>query len=125
MVSRMKRFAQTVLLRDDPEVIRQYEHYHANPWPEVVAGTCACGIRRVFIYRLGRQLFMFMETDDAFELERDLARYMEHPRAQAWDTLMRGFQEPVADAPSGVTWALLREVYALECSSEGEDRGLA
>ena len=43
----MKRFAQTVLLKDDPEIIRRYEEYHANPWPEVVAGTERCGVRRV------------------------------------------------------------------------------
>ena len=29
----MKRYAQTVMLKDDPEAIQQYEEYHANPWP--------------------------------------------------------------------------------------------
>ena len=28
----MKRFALTVMRKDDPEVIRRYEKYHANPW---------------------------------------------------------------------------------------------
>lgn len=31
----MKRYAMTVLLKDDPELIREYEKYHANIWPEV------------------------------------------------------------------------------------------
>ena len=34
----MKRIAMTVLLKDDPEVIRQYEEYHANVWPQVIEG---------------------------------------------------------------------------------------
>jgi L-rhamnose mutarotase len=34
----MKRFAQIVMLKDDPEIIRQYEEYDANPWPEVIEG---------------------------------------------------------------------------------------
>ena len=66
----MKRYAQTVLLKDDPEVIRKYEAYHAKPWPETNAGLLKCGIQRMFIYRFGRQLFMFMDTRDDFDLAR-------------------------------------------------------
>jgi L-rhamnose mutarotase len=110
----MKRFAQTVLLKDDPEIIRKYEEYHANPWPEVLDGTRNCGVLRVFIYRFGRQLFMFMETVDDFDLEHDMAKYMEHPKAQEWDTLMASFQEPVPGAPQGSTWVQMKEIFAFE-----------
>jgi L-rhamnose mutarotase len=110
----MKRFAQTVWLKDDPEVIRQYEAYHANPWPEVLEGSRRCGVLRTFIFRRGRQLFMFMETRDDFDLERDMPQYMEHPRARAWDAMMRGFQEPLPDAPPGTTWVQLDEIFAWE-----------
>ena len=110
----MKRFAQTVLLKNDPEVIRRYEEYHAHPWPEVIEGTFRCGVRRVFIYRFGRQLFMFMETEDDFDLDRDMPKYMEHPKAREWDQLMRTFQESVTGAPHGSTWVLMKEVYVLE-----------
>ena len=34
----MKRIAMTVMLKDDVEIIRKYEEYHANLWPEVVEG---------------------------------------------------------------------------------------
>ena len=110
----MKRFAQTVLLKDDPEIIRQYENYHANPWPEVIEGARNIGVLRTYIYRFGRQLFMFMETVDDFDLERDMPKYMEHPKAKEWDTLMRSFQEPVPDAPKGATWVAMTEIYAWE-----------
>ena len=110
----MKRFAQTVMLKDGPEVIRQYEDHHANPWPAVVQGTLKCGVRRVFIYRYGRLLFMFMETADDFDMERDLPKYMEDPQAREWDALMRTFQEPLPEAPPGSTWVQMKEVYALE-----------
>ncbi len=110
----MKRFAQAVLLKDDPEIIRQYEEYHANPWPETNQGLLSCGVLRMFIYRFGRHLFMFMETGDDFDLERDMPKYMEDPKARAWDELMRDFQEPIPGAPEGSTWVLLKEVYALE-----------
>ena len=110
----MKRFAMTVMLRDDPDVIRRYEEYHADPWPEVNDGLLRCGIWRMFIYRFGRQLFMFMETEDDFEMERDLPKYLEHPRAKEWDELMRTFQETVPGAPRGSTWVEMKEVYALQ-----------
>ena len=73
-----------------------------------------CGIRRVFIYRFGRQLFMFMEAADDFDMERDMPKYMEHPRAREWDQLMRTFHEPVPGAPPGSTWVPMREIYASE-----------
>ena len=110
----MKRFGQTVMLKNDPESIRLYEEYHGNPWPETNAGLLSCGILRMFIYRFGRQLFMFMETEDDFDLERDMPKYMENPRAREWDELMRTFQETVPGAPEGSTWVLMKEVYALE-----------
>jgi L-rhamnose mutarotase len=112
----MKRFAQTVMLKDDAEIIRRYEEYHANCWPEVAEGTLSCGIRRVFIYRYERSLFMFMETADDFDMSRDMPRYMLNPKAKEWDKLMRTFQEPVPGAPNGSTWVLMKEIYALEAN---------
>jgi len=110
----MKRYAMTVMLKDDPQVIRKYEEYHANPWPEVNEALLNCGVKRMFIYRYGRHLFMFMETEDGFDVKRDFARYAEHPVAKEWDELMASFQEPVAGSPEGTKWVEMKEVYALE-----------
>jgi len=110
----MKRFAQTVLLRDDPEIIRRYEEYHANPWPEVIEGGRRIGVLRTLIYRYGRQLFMFMETVDDFDIERDMPRYTVNPRAKEWDLLMRSFMEPVPGGRVASTWVQMKEIYAWE-----------
>jgi L-rhamnose mutarotase len=113
----MKRIAMTVLLKDDPQVIQQYEQYHAQPWPEVVKGTLDVGVQRVFIYRFGRQLFMFMEVPDDFDMDRDMPRYMADPKAKEWDELMNTFQTTVPGAPAGSTWVPMTEIYALEAPS--------
>lgn len=111
----MKRIAQCVDLKDNPELIKQYEDYHANQWPEVREGTLAAGIERVFIYRFGTRLFMFMEVPDDWTLEKDGPKYMEgRPRAVEWDELMRTFQQTVPGAPEGSTWVPMKEVFALE-----------
>ncbi len=110
----MKRIAQTVDLKDHSDLIRQYEEQHANPWPEVVEGTLRTGIQRVFIYRYGTRLFMFMEVPDDFDMLRDMPKYREHPKAREWDALMRTFQQTVPGAPAGSTWVAMKEIYALE-----------
>ena len=110
----MKRIAQTVMLKDDPEIIKKYEHYHANVWPETVDGLTKCGVKRMFIYRFGRQLFMFMEVKDDFVPERDWPRYMENPKAKEWDELMTTFQETVPGAPIGTTWIEMKEVFQMD-----------
>ena len=110
----MKRYARTVMLKDDPKRIAEYEAYHANPWPETNAGLLSVGIERMYIYRYGRQLFMFMETRDDVDLARDMPNYTANPRAREWDELMRTFQETVPGAPAGSTWVEMKEVYALK-----------
>lgn len=114
----MKRFAQTVMLKNEPGIIKRYEEHHANIWPEVVEGVLNCGVKRVYIYRYGRLLFMFMETADDFDMERDMPRYMTHPKAKEWDELMRSFQEPVPGAPEDSTWVRMKEIYVLEAENE-------
>ena len=109
----MKRIAMTVLLKDDPEIIRRYEEYHANQWPEVRECVIADGVYRAFIYRYGRQLFMFMEVKDDFDME-DMVNYKAHPKAKEWDEIMRGFQDPVPGAPQGTTWVEMKEVHSLD-----------
>ena len=120
----MKRYAMTVLLKDDPEVIRKYEEYHANVWPEVTDGHARCGVLRTSIFRHGRQLFMFMEARDDFDMERDMPKYTEHPRAKEWDELMRSFQEPVPGAPKGSTWVQMKEVFGFEAPKSANCDGL-
>ena len=115
----MQRFAMTCMLKDEPGIIEKYEEYHANPWPEVVEGGYKAGVRRIFIYRFQRQLFLFMETVDDFDMERDMPKYMEDPKAQEWDKLMRTFQTNVPGAPEGSTWVPLEEIHALDHTVKG------
>ena len=110
----MKRIAMTVMLKDDPKIIRRYEELHAHPWPEVLKSGYECGIRRVFIYRYGRRLFLFLETVDEFDLERDSTRILGHPKVLEWDKLTRDLQESVPGAPSDAKWVEMKELHAVE-----------
>jgi L-rhamnose mutarotase len=110
----MKHYGQTILLRDAPGVIAEYERHHAKIWPEVAAGLRSIGIEQMRIWRLGRRLFMHMETVDGFDPERDFARYeRETPRAAEWQRLMESLQEPDPEAQPGEWWAQMKMVFEL------------
>jgi L-rhamnose mutarotase len=111
----MKVFAQTLNLKDDPEVISQYRRHHAEPYPEVVAALRAVGIINLEIFLLGRRLFMYLTTTDDFDPAVDFPRYLAlHPRCQAWEDLMTTFQEPVPEAQPGQKWAPMECVFDLQ-----------
>ena len=109
----MKYFGLTLMLRDDPAGIARYQAYHRQVWPEVTARIRECGIRQMRIFLLQRRMFMYIETDDAFEPARDLARINEAPRSQEWDVLMRELQELAPEASPGEWWAAMEQVFDL------------
>lgn len=60
----VKRYCQTLDLRDSPELIAEYRkrHSQAEAWPEILAGIREVGILEMEIYILGTRLFMIVET---------------------------------------------------------------
>ncbi len=112
--SRMKCFAQALDLKDDPQLIREYDAHHRRVWPEVVAALRGIGIRRMKIFRLGSRLFMYAEADDAFDPQRDYQSYASNPKCREWDELMRRFQQPAPGGKPGEWWAAMQEVFDLE-----------
>jgi L-rhamnose mutarotase len=110
----MKQFGRTINLKNDPEIIERYLAHHRAIWPEVERGLKSIGITRMFIFKLERQLFMFMETTDEFDAARDWPRYeASHPRIKEWQDLMASFQEPVPNAKPGEWWAEMEQVFDL------------
>lgn len=110
----VKHYAQTIDLKDDPQIVETYVAHHRAVWPEVERGLQATGIQRMRIWRLGRRLFMLMETADTFEPARDWPRYMaSDPRIAEWQSLMESMQQPAPGAQAGEWWAEMELVYAL------------
>ncbi len=110
----MKQYGRTLNLRNDPAIIERYIEYHARVWPEAQQALRAIGIERMLIFLLSRRLFMFLETVDSFEPQRDFARFeASHPRVREWQELMATMQEPVPDAQPGEWWAEMKLVFSL------------
>ena len=110
-IRRMKRYCQTLELRDDPEMIERYVEAHAHVWPEIQAGIREVGILDMQIYRRGRALFMIMDTVDGFDFERDMARLATLPRQAEWEAYVSRFQGCAADARSDEKWQLMERIF--------------
>ena len=65
----VKRYCQTLSLRDNPELIAAYKKAHSKEeaWPEIRAGIREVGILEMEIYIIGSKLFMIVETPLDFD----------------------------------------------------------
>lgn len=110
----MKRFCQTLELKDDPDMVKAYIHEHSRVWPEVQEGIRQVGILDMQIYALGNKLFMIMDTRDDFDWEKDNARLSTLPRQAEWEAYMSRFQGCDPNAPSTDKWKLMTKIFELE-----------
>ena len=83
----VKRYCQTLDLRDSPELIAEYRkrHSQAEAWPEILAGIREVGILEMEIYILGTRLFMIVETPLDFDWDTAMERLNTLPRQQEWE----------------------------------------
>ena len=111
----MKSFAQTIDLLNNPKLIKKYEEYHRNVWPEVINGLKVIGIERMEIFRIGNHLFMYCSAKDDFDPNTDFPKYTEtHPKADEWNDLMSKFQEKIPEAELSDWWAPMKLVFDSE-----------
>lgn len=107
----MKKYCLALDLKDDPEIIRQYEVYHQNVWPEVLQSISDSGIEKMSIYRTGNRLFMQIEANDSFSFEEKAKMDLANPKVQEWENLMNTFQQRLPWAEPNAKWVLTEEIF--------------
>lgn len=108
------RYCLALDLKDDPQLIAQYEEYHRKVWPDVIRHIRDQGVLSMEIYRLGTRLFMIMETDDAvYDAARMAQTALDNPVVQQWESLMWTFQAPTPWTPSGEKWVPMNRIFDL------------
>ena len=110
----MKRYCQTLTLKDDPALISRYLEAHAHVWPEIIAGQHEVGILSMQIYALHNQLFMIVDTVDDFDWERDMQRLSTLPRQAEWEAYVSKFQGCDPHATSAEKWQLMDKIFDSE-----------
>jgi L-rhamnose mutarotase len=107
------RYCLALDLRNDPQLIAEYEAYHKKVWPEVEASIKNSGILNMQIYRIGNRLFMIMETSDSFSFEAKATADNANPKVQEWETLMWNYQQALPGSKPGEKWKLMNKIFEL------------
>jgi L-rhamnose mutarotase len=110
----MQRYCLALDLKDDPQLIAEYERWHQQVWPEIVASIQSSGIEALEIYRTGNRMFMIMDTNDAFSFDKKAAADAANPKVQEWETLMWRFQQALPWAQPGEKWVLMNKIFDLK-----------
>lgn len=109
----MKKHCLALDLKDDPQLIAEYEAYHKQVWPEIIKSIKDSGIEVLDIYRTGNRMFMIIEANDDFSLEKKAAMDASNNKVQAWEKLMWKFQQALPWAKTGEKWILMDKIFEL------------
>lgn len=112
----IKRYCKTLLLKNDPGLIKEYVGIHkpGNIWPEVIAGICGIGIYEMELYLVNNQVFMITDTEPGFDHERDFKDIISLPRQTEWEEYVGRFQDVYPGRDAGEKWALMDKVFGLD-----------
>jgi len=117
-VAPLQRRCFALDLKDDPEVIEKYKHWHrpGGPPAEVTRSLRDAGIASLDIYLIGNRLFMIMDSAPAAAASARSKDDNENPHVRAWEALMGELQQdlpfPKRGAGAG-KWQLLEHIYSL------------
>ena len=110
----MKRYSLTLDLKNDPELIRQYETLHKEVWPEIISSIKDAGIENMQIYRYETRLFMIMEVNDDFSFEKKQQSDINSAKVQEWEELMWKYQQPIEGSATTEKWKLMDKIFELK-----------
>ncbi|MBP3714174.1 MAG: L-rhamnose mutarotase [Phocaeicola sp.] len=111
----VKRYCQTLQLKDDPELIAEYRRRHSEgvAWKEIRDGIREVGILEMEIYILGTTLFMIVETPLDFDWDTAMAKLATLPRQAEWEDYMAELQDAQPGATSDQKWKLMERMFYL------------
>lgn len=111
----VKRFCQTLDLKNNPELIAEYRRRHSEgeAWSEIIEGIRQVGILEMEIYLVGTRLFMIVETPLDFDWDSAMARLATLPRQQEWEDYMSQFQAAEKGASSDEKWRMMERIFHL------------
>jgi L-rhamnose mutarotase len=109
----MNKFCLALELKDDAQLISEYENYHKSVWPEILKSITDSGITNMEIYRVSNRLFMIMETTNNFSFEAKAKADAANEKVQQWEQLMWKYQQALPTAKEGEKWMLMEKIFSL------------
>ena len=111
----VKRYCQTLDLKDDPALIAEYKKRHSESehWAVIREGIRKVGILEMEIDIIDTRLFMIVETPLDFDWERAMKELATLPRQAEWEEYMSIFQISKPGATSAEKWRLMDRIFYL------------
>jgi L-rhamnose mutarotase len=109
----MKRYCLACDLKDDGQLIKEYDAHHKVGRPAILQSIITSGIEVMDIYRVGNRLFMIMEVKDDFSFEKKAAADAANEKVQEWEQLMWKYQQELPVAKAGEKWVLMEKIFSL------------
>lgn len=110
----VKRYCQTLQLKDDKELIGKYIQMHGedNHWKIIRDGIRAVGILNMEIYLLDNKLFMIVDAPLDFEWDRAFEKLKTMPLQEEWEKEMSIYQDSNGGS-STEKWQLMDRIFYL------------
>ena len=109
----MKKYCLALDLKNDEQLIAEYEIWHRQVWPEIIESIKSSGITEMEIYRAGNRLFMIMQTSNDFSFEQKSLMDANNPKVQEWERLMWDYQQKLPFAKPGEKWVPMEKIFSL------------
>jgi len=111
----VKRYVQTMDLKDNPELIKKYREAHdsEHAWKEILDGIRQVGILEMEIYILGNHLVMIVDAPLDFNWDEAMQRLATLPRQQEWEEYVAAFQDCNENATSDEKWQMMERMFYL------------
>lgn len=111
----VKRYCQTLDLKDNPELIAEYRRRHSEgeAWSEILWGIREVGILEMEIYILDTRLFMIVEAPVDLDWDGAMSRLFTLPRQQEWEDYMSEFQKAAPGSSSNEKWRMMERMFYL------------
>ncbi len=108
------RYCLALDLKNDPQLIKEYEDYHKKIWPEIAHSIKQSGITGMEIYRFQNRLFMIMETAEDFNFEQKQIMDDQNPKVQEWEQMLWRYQQALPGSKEGEKWKLMSKIFHME-----------
>ncbi len=112
----MKAYYLALDLKNDPQLIEEYEEYHRKVWPEILQSIGDSGIQSMQLFRVENRLFMIMDVIQEFSFDRKEKMDNDNIRVQEWEDLMWKYQQAIPNSKPGEKWRLMNKIFHFNAS---------
>jgi L-rhamnose mutarotase len=109
----MKRYCLTLDLKDNSQLIAEYEEWHRKVSPAIIESIRSAGIEEMQLFRYDNRLMMIMEVNDSFSFEKKAEMDLANEDVQIWEKMLWKYQQPLPGTKPGEKWMLMKNIFNL------------